>query len=37
VTAVDDPVLAFFNSPLGAAVGFAIGTLVASLVLMPLC
>jgi hypothetical protein len=36
VTAVDDQVFAFFNTPLGAAVGFAIGTLVAYLVLMPL-
>jgi hypothetical protein len=36
VTAVDNPVLAFLNSPLGAALGFAAGTLLVYLVAIPL-
>ena len=33
---MDDPVLAFLNSPLGAALGFAAGTLLVYLVAIPL-
>jgi hypothetical protein len=36
VTAVDDPVLAFLNSPLGAALGFAAGMLLVYVVVVPL-
>jgi hypothetical protein len=36
MTAVDDPVLAFLNSPLGAALGFAAGTLLVYIVAIPL-
>ena len=36
MTAVDDPVLAFLNPPLAAVLGFAAGTLLVYVVVVPL-